>query len=153
MCLNICVWCFIYVDLQVLGVRRWRELATDRKKWQDIVQQDKPTAGCSANRRWRRRSFIYVSRTWRVLFSLANCILLWSTHTIIQIYWNYDSVSTLHNHSPVIYVTISCKHIKLGATTGTCSTPTEHLQHINCNQIHRLPQQHQQETVTRNHNT
>jgi Cft2 family RNA processing exonuclease len=24
-------------DLQVLGVRRWRELATDRKKWQDIV--------------------------------------------------------------------------------------------------------------------
>jgi hypothetical protein len=25
-------------DLQVLGARRWRELATDRKKWQDIVQ-------------------------------------------------------------------------------------------------------------------
>jgi hypothetical protein len=24
-------------DLQVLGVRRWKELATDRKKWQDIV--------------------------------------------------------------------------------------------------------------------
>jgi hypothetical protein len=24
-------------DLHVLGVRRWRELATDRKKWQDIV--------------------------------------------------------------------------------------------------------------------
>ena len=26
-------------DLQVLGVRRWRELATDRKKWEDIVRQ------------------------------------------------------------------------------------------------------------------
>jgi hypothetical protein len=24
-------------DLQVLGVRRWRELVTDRKKWNDIV--------------------------------------------------------------------------------------------------------------------
>jgi hypothetical protein len=28
-------------DLQVLGMRRWRELATDRKKWQDIVRQAK----------------------------------------------------------------------------------------------------------------
>jgi hypothetical protein len=26
-------------DLHVLGVRRWREMATDRKKWRDIVQQ------------------------------------------------------------------------------------------------------------------
>jgi hypothetical protein len=25
----------------MLGVRRWRELATDRKKWQDIVLQAK----------------------------------------------------------------------------------------------------------------
>jgi hypothetical protein len=25
-------------NLHVLGVRRWRELATDRKKWQDIVR-------------------------------------------------------------------------------------------------------------------
>ena len=24
-------------DLQVLGVRRWRELVTDREKWKDIV--------------------------------------------------------------------------------------------------------------------
>jgi hypothetical protein len=36
-------------DLQVLGVRRWRELVTDRKKWRDIVRQAKPTAGCGAN--------------------------------------------------------------------------------------------------------
>jgi hypothetical protein len=28
-------------DLQVLGVRRWRELVADRKKWKDIVQQAK----------------------------------------------------------------------------------------------------------------
>jgi hypothetical protein len=26
-------------DLQVLGVRRWREMVTDRKKWKEIVQQ------------------------------------------------------------------------------------------------------------------
>ena len=26
-------------DLQVLGVRRWRELVTDREKWKDIVRQ------------------------------------------------------------------------------------------------------------------
>jgi hypothetical protein len=25
-------------DLQVLGVRRWREIVTDRNKWKDIVQ-------------------------------------------------------------------------------------------------------------------
>jgi hypothetical protein len=32
-------------DLQVLGVWRWRELATDRKKWQDIVRQAKAHSG------------------------------------------------------------------------------------------------------------
>jgi hypothetical protein len=32
-------------DLQVLGVRRWRELVTDRKKWKDIVQQAKVHSG------------------------------------------------------------------------------------------------------------
>ena len=41
--------------LQVLGVRRWRELVADRKKWKDIVRQAKPTVGCSANGRRRRR--------------------------------------------------------------------------------------------------
>jgi len=34
-------------DLQVLGVRRWRELVADRKKWKDIVRQ--AIVGCSAN--------------------------------------------------------------------------------------------------------
>ena len=28
-------------DLQVLGVRRWTELGTGRKKWKDIVRQAK----------------------------------------------------------------------------------------------------------------
>jgi hypothetical protein len=32
-------------DLQVLGVRRWRELATNRKKWQEIVRQAKAHSG------------------------------------------------------------------------------------------------------------
>jgi len=40
-------------DLQVLGVRRWRELVADKKKWKDVVRQ--PTVGCSANGRRRRR--------------------------------------------------------------------------------------------------
>ena len=31
--------------LQVLGVRRWRELVTDRKKWNDIVRQAKVHSG------------------------------------------------------------------------------------------------------------
>jgi hypothetical protein len=32
-------------DIQVMGVRRWKELATDRKKWKDIVQQAKAHKG------------------------------------------------------------------------------------------------------------
>jgi len=32
-------------DLQVLGVRRWRKLVTNRKKWKDIVQQAKAHGG------------------------------------------------------------------------------------------------------------
>jgi hypothetical protein len=41
-------------DLQVLGVWRWRELATERKKNGRILfDRPKPTAGCSANGRGR----------------------------------------------------------------------------------------------------
>jgi len=40
-------------ELQLLGVRRWRELVADRKKWKEIVRQ--ATVGCSANGRRRRR--------------------------------------------------------------------------------------------------
>ena len=32
-------------DLQVLGVRRWRELVADRKKWKDTVRQAKALSG------------------------------------------------------------------------------------------------------------
>jgi len=32
-------------DLQVLGVRRWRELVTDRTKWRDIFRQAKAHSG------------------------------------------------------------------------------------------------------------
>jgi hypothetical protein len=35
-------------DLQVLGVRRWRELVTDGRI---LFDRPKPTAGCSANGR------------------------------------------------------------------------------------------------------
>ena len=32
-------------DLQVLGVRRWKEFAIDREKWKDIVRQAKAQSG------------------------------------------------------------------------------------------------------------
>ena len=32
-------------DLHVMGVRRWRELVADRKKWKDIVRQAKAHSG------------------------------------------------------------------------------------------------------------
>jgi hypothetical protein len=32
-------------DLQVLGVRRWRELVIDRGKWGGIVRQEKSHSG------------------------------------------------------------------------------------------------------------
>jgi len=32
-------------DLKLLGVRRWRELVADRKKWKDIVRQAKAHSG------------------------------------------------------------------------------------------------------------
>ena len=38
-------------DLQVLGVRRWTELVTDRKKRKDIVRQTKAHSGLGANGR------------------------------------------------------------------------------------------------------
>jgi len=42
--------------LQMLGVRRWRELVADRKKWTDIVRQAKAHSGLSAN--GRRRMYL-----------------------------------------------------------------------------------------------
>ena len=38
-------------DLQVLGVRRWRELVADRKNGKIFFDRPKPRVGCSANGR------------------------------------------------------------------------------------------------------
>ena len=35
----------VETDLQVMGVRRWRELVADRKKWKDFVRQVKTHSG------------------------------------------------------------------------------------------------------------
>ena len=40
-------------DLQVLGVRRWRELVADRKKWKDIVRQAKAHSGLQYQ--WKKK--------------------------------------------------------------------------------------------------
>jgi len=42
-------------DLQVLGVRKWRELVTDRTNGEVLFDRPKPAAGCSANGRRRSR--------------------------------------------------------------------------------------------------
>jgi hypothetical protein len=42
-------------DLKVLKVRNWKELAMDGKAWSDCLRKPKPTEGCSANGRRRRR--------------------------------------------------------------------------------------------------
>ena len=42
-------------DLQVLGVRRWRKLVMDRKNGRILFDRPKPTVGCSANGKRRRR--------------------------------------------------------------------------------------------------
>ena len=40
-------------DLQLLEVRRWRELMVDRKKWKDIVQQAKAHSGLQCQ--WKKK--------------------------------------------------------------------------------------------------
>jgi len=45
-------------DLQVLGVRRCRELVADRKNRRTLFDRPKPTAGCSANGRRRKRRIV-----------------------------------------------------------------------------------------------
>jgi len=44
----------VETDLQVLGVKRWREVVIG-KNGGLLVDRPKPTAGCSARRRTRRR--------------------------------------------------------------------------------------------------
>jgi hypothetical protein len=43
-------------DLQVLGVRRWKKMVTDRKNGRTLFNRPKLTPGCSASGR-RRREF------------------------------------------------------------------------------------------------
>jgi hypothetical protein len=43
-------------DLQVLGVRRWRELVIDREKWRDIVRQAKAHSGLQRRRKKKKFS-------------------------------------------------------------------------------------------------
>ena len=38
-------WREVERDLQVLGVRRWRELVIDREKWRGIVREVKAHSG------------------------------------------------------------------------------------------------------------
>jgi hypothetical protein len=38
-------WKEVERDLQVLGVRKWRELVIDGEKWKDIVRQAKAHSG------------------------------------------------------------------------------------------------------------
>jgi len=42
-------------DLQVLRVRSWRELVTDRKKWNEIVRQAKAHSGQYCQRKNKER--------------------------------------------------------------------------------------------------
>jgi hypothetical protein len=48
-------WREVERHLQVLGVRRWRDLVIDRENGEVLFDRPKPTAGCSANGRRRRR--------------------------------------------------------------------------------------------------
>jgi len=43
----------VETDLQVLGVRRWRELVTDGEKWKDIVRQVKAHSGLQCQ--WKKK--------------------------------------------------------------------------------------------------
>jgi hypothetical protein len=45
-------------DIQELGVRRWRELVIDRKKWKDIVQQAKAHRGLALGNGRRRNKTV-----------------------------------------------------------------------------------------------
>jgi hypothetical protein len=63
-------------DLQVLGVRRWRELVADRKNGRTLFDRPKPTVGCSANGRRRRRTTTTTTTTTSYQPSYHDCILL-----------------------------------------------------------------------------
>jgi hypothetical protein len=52
-------------DLQVMGVRRWRQLVIDREKWRGIVRQAKAHSGLLCQRKKNVRIFIvFMFDTW-----------------------------------------------------------------------------------------
>jgi hypothetical protein len=66
-------------DLQVLGLRRWKDLVKDRKKGRIFFYRPKPTAGCSANetrriRRRRRRRNNLINVPFKLKVSCCNSI-------------------------------------------------------------------------------
>jgi len=50
-------------DLQVLGVRRWRELVIERDKWRDIVRQAKAHSGLQRQRKKKNQFNIILQST------------------------------------------------------------------------------------------
>jgi hypothetical protein len=58
-------WREVERDLQVLGVRRWRELVIGTNG-EVLFDRPKPTAGCSANGR-RRRTYVSVYKKGDIL--------------------------------------------------------------------------------------
>ena len=59
-------------DLQVLGVRRWRELVTDTKKWKDNVRQAKAHNGLYCQ--WKKKNTYYLeTKTLKSLYKNSIC--------------------------------------------------------------------------------
>jgi hypothetical protein len=56
--------------LQVLGVRRWRELVTDRTKWSDIVGQAKARSVLWRQRKKKKKND---AMKWKLNF-LSRCL-------------------------------------------------------------------------------
>ena len=48
-------WREVERDLQVLGVRRWRELVIDRDKWRGIVRQAKARSGLQRQQKKKKK--------------------------------------------------------------------------------------------------
>jgi hypothetical protein len=46
-------------DLQLLGVRRWRELVIDREKWRGIVRQAKAHSGLQRQRKKKKNRLMF----------------------------------------------------------------------------------------------
>jgi hypothetical protein len=89
-------------DLQMLGVRRWRELVTDRTKWRD---KPKPTMDCSANGRSRRMELTGNFTNKTINLSLHNIKELFHVHirALVALYhMNTDKCTrTVQNHHSI----------------------------------------------------